>query len=199
MDKYRQSVRSEAPYLPDNAEFVARCNALDSVEQAFDYLQKTQIMVIGLGDVYLGAPCALPLDPRYRLEAPKYNPARTYTCEGAVGIGGAFICIYPMESPGGYQLMGRTLPIWNTRQSSPDFANAPWLLRFFDRIQFEAVSETELLEMRAAVKAGEYRYRIDEGSFDMGQYGAFLNGVSQEALAVKKKRAAATKRWTKGY
>ena len=45
---------------------------------------------------------------------PKYNPARTTTPEGAVGLGGAYMCIYPMESPGGYQLIGRTLPIWNT-------------------------------------------------------------------------------------
>lgn len=199
IDKYRQSVRSEAPYLPDNAEFVARCNALDDVEQVFDCLQKTQIMVIGLGDVYLGAPCAVPLDPRYRLEAPKYNPARTYTCEGAIGIGGAFICIYPMESPGGYQLVGRTLPIWNTRQSSPDFKDAPWLLRFFDRIQFEAISESELLEQREAVQAGNYRYQIEEGLFNMSEYGAFLEDVRQEAQVVKRKRRAATKHWTKGY
>ncbi|MCL4822645.1 MAG: carboxyltransferase domain-containing protein [Anaerolineales bacterium] len=199
VEKYRQSIRSEAPYLPDNAEFVARCNALDDVEEVFEYLQKTEILVIGLGDVYLGAPCAVPLDPRYRLEAPKYNPARTYTCEGAVGIGGAFICIYPMESPGGYQLVGRTLPIWNTRQSSPDFAAAPWLLRYFDRIQFEAVSETELVEKRESVKAGTYRYEIVEGTFRMSEYAALLKEVRQETLAIKEKRAVATKLWTRGY
>ena len=39
---------------------------------------------------------------------PKYNPARTFSPEGAVGLGGAYMCIYPMESPGGYQLIGRT-------------------------------------------------------------------------------------------
>ena len=55
--------------------------------------------------MYLGAPCAVPVDPRHRLVVPKYNPARTVTPEGAVGIGGAYMCIYPMESPGGYQLV----------------------------------------------------------------------------------------------
>ena len=45
-------------------------------------------MVMGLGDVYLGAPCAVPVDPRHRLVVPKYNPARTFTPEGSVGIGG---------------------------------------------------------------------------------------------------------------
>lgn len=197
--KYRQLVRNNAPYLPDNVEFVARCNGLDDIAQVLEYLQKTQIMVIGLGDVYLGAPCAVPLDPRYRLEAPKYNPARTYTCEGAVGIGGAFICIYPMESPGGYQLVGRTLPIWNTWQSIPDFAEAPWLLRFFDRIQFEAVTETELIEKREALLAGRYRFRIEEGTFSMSQYTTFLNDVRAETESVKLRRKDATKRWTKEY
>lgn len=197
--KYRQSVRNEAPYLPDNAEFVARCNALEDVDQVFDYLQKTEIMVIGLGDVYLGAPCAVPLDPRYRLEAPKYNPARTFTCEGAVGIGGAFICIYPMESPGGYQLVGRTLPIWNTWQSVPEFKEAPWLLRFFDRIKFQAVSETELLEIREALEAGDYSYQIDHGSFSMGDYSAFLEEVEEETKIVRQRRKVATKEWTQGY
>lgn len=197
--KYRQLVRDTAPYLPDNVEFVARCNDLDDSAQVLEYLQKTQIMVIGLGYVYLGAPCAISLDPRYRLEVPKYNPARMYTCEGAVGIGGAFICIYPMESPGGYQLVGRTLPIWNTWQSIPDSKEAPWLLRFFDRIQFEAVSESELVEKREALLAGKYRFKIEEGTFGMNQYTNFLNGIRAETEIVKQRRKDATRRWTEGY
>lgn len=65
---------------------------------------------------------------------PKYNPARTFTPEGAVGIGGSYMCIYPMESPGGYQLVGRSLPIWNTHgRAGPFTPDKPWLLRFFDQ------------------------------------------------------------------
>ncbi|MGP4883342.1 carboxyltransferase domain-containing protein, partial [Klebsiella pneumoniae] len=58
-------------------------------------------LVMGLGDVYLGAPVATPLDPRQRLVTTKYNPARTWTPENAVGIGGAYMCVYGMEGPGG--------------------------------------------------------------------------------------------------
>jgi len=66
---------------------------------------------------------------------PKYNPARTFTEEGTVGLGGAYMCIYPMDSPGGYQLVGRTLPIWNTwGRVKPFTADAPWLLRIFDQV-----------------------------------------------------------------
>lgn len=196
---YMQSVRAEAPYLPDNVQFVARCNGLDNIEQVETYLQATKIMVLGLGDVYLGAPCAVPLDPRYRLVVPKYNPARMLTPEGAVGIGGAYICIYPMESPGGYQLVGRTLPIWNTWQTTPAFAEAPWLLRFFDRIQFEAVTEKELEETREAMINGDYPPRIENGIFNIKQYNAFLQSISDEIEAFKITQREAVFRWTNGY
>ena len=66
---------------------------------------------------------------------PKYNPARTFTEEGTVGLGGAYMCIYPMDSPGGYQLVGRTLPIWNTwGRVEPFSPDTPWLLRIFDQV-----------------------------------------------------------------
>jgi hypothetical protein len=94
-------------------------------------------LVLGLGDVYLGAPVATPVDPRHRLVTTKYNPARTWTPENAVGIGGAYLCVYGMEGPGGYQFVGRTCQMWNTyrtyRRSS---SRQPWLLRFFDQIRF---------------------------------------------------------------
>lgn len=51
------------------------------------------------------------------------------------GIGGSYMCIYPMDSPGGYQLVGRTLPIWNTfGRAGPFTARKPWLLEFFDQV-----------------------------------------------------------------
>ena len=78
-----------------------------------------------------------PIDPRHRLVTTKYNPARTWTPENAVGIGGAYMCIYGMEGPGGYQLFGRTIQMWNTWRTTPEFAPGhPWLLRFFDQIRF---------------------------------------------------------------
>ena len=81
--------------------------------QVHDIVFDAQYLVLGLGDVYLGAPVATPLDPRHRLVTTKYNPARTWTPENAVGIGGAYLCIYGMEGPGGYQFVGRTTQVWN--------------------------------------------------------------------------------------
>lgn len=148
IERYMSAFRSTAPYLPDNVEFVAANNGLAGPDAVRDIVFKASYMCLGLGDVYLGAPCAVPVDPRHRLSVPKYNPARTYTPEGAVGIGGSFMCIYPMESPGGYQLIGRTLPIWNQAANLPNFKN-PWLLDMFDQVQFYQVGEKDLESLRA--------------------------------------------------
>ncbi|HBL85642.1 MAG TPA: urea carboxylase, partial [Alcanivorax sp.] len=132
VQRYQETIRSDAPWLPNNVEFIRRINGLDSTEQVKDIVFKASYMVLGLGDVYLGAPCAVPVDPRHRLMTSKYNPARTYTAEGTVGIGGVYMCIYGMDSPGGYQLIGRTLPIWNKHLKNRQFQpGEPWLLRFF--------------------------------------------------------------------
>jgi urea carboxylase len=196
---YMESVRSEAPYLPDNMEFVARCNGLSGPDDVAYYHTATQHLVLGLGDVFLGAPCAVPLDPRYRLVVPKYNPARLWSPEGAVGIGGAYVCIYPMESPGGYQLVGRTISIWDTWQRSPAFAEAPWLLRFFDRIQFEPVSEEGLEEIRSAAEKGAYAPRIEDDVFSVREYNWFLSEVQEEAAAWRARQRAAVASATEGY
>ncbi|WP_252360082.1 carboxyltransferase domain-containing protein, partial [Acinetobacter baumannii] len=58
------------------------------------------------------------------------------TAENSVGIGGAYLCVYGMEGPGGYQFVGRTLQMWNRYHEVADFAGKPWLLRFFDQLRF---------------------------------------------------------------
>ena len=112
--KYMQSVRADAPWCPSNIEFIRRINGLESIDEVKRIVFEARYMVLGLGDVYLGAPVATPLDPRHRLVTTKYNPARTWTPENAVGIGGAYLCVYGMEGPGGYQFVGRTCQMWNT-------------------------------------------------------------------------------------
>ncbi len=123
VERYRETVRSDAPWLPNNVDFIQRANGLASREQVRDILFDASYLILGLGDVYLDAPCAVPLDPRHRLLSSKYNPARTFTAEGTVGIGGMYMCIYGMDSPGGYQLVGRTLPIWNKYVKNAQFEN----------------------------------------------------------------------------
>ena len=145
---------------------------------------------MGLGDVYLGAPVATPLDPRHRLVTTKYNPARTWTAENSVGIGGAYMCIYGMEGPGGYQFVGRTLQMWNRYRSSEAFSQ-PWLLRFFDQIRFYPVSESELEQIRQDFPLGKYPIRIEETEFDLDQYQAFLDQESESISRFQNQRSSA--------
>ncbi|MEV8191363.1 urea carboxylase [Rhodococcus pyridinivorans] len=175
ISRYRSGVRDEAPWLPSNTEFIRRINGLDSIEQVRDTVFDAEYLVLGLGDVYLGAPLAVPLDPRHRLVTTKYNPARTWTPSDAVGIGGKYLCVYGMESPGGYQLVGRTIPIWSGyRQTGPFEEDKPWLFRFFDRIVWEPVTPDQLLEHRAAAKAGRFDADISDGTFALDDHLRFL-------------------------
>ncbi|MCD2112262.1 urea carboxylase [Rhodococcus rhodochrous] len=192
ISRYRSGVRDEAPWLPSNTEFIRRINGFDSVEQVRDTVFDAEYLVLGLGDVYLGAPLAVPLDPRHRLVTTKYNPARTWTPSDAVGIGGKYLCVYGMESPGGYQLVGRTIPIWSGyRQTGPFEEDKPWLFRFFDRIVWEAVTPEQLLEHRAAAKAGRFDADISDGIFALADHLRFLedNVDSIDAFHAAQSRA----------
>jgi urea carboxylase len=218
ISKYMSSFRNDAPYLPSNIDFVARNNGItraDVHRTVFD----ASYMVLGLGDVYLGAPCAVPLNPLQRLIVPKYNPARTMTPEGAVGLGGAYMCIYPMTSPGGYQLIGRTLPIWSTfgnmhqrhpylrrttasdgspqLQSQPLFTpSKPWLLEMFDEIRFFPVDESELNKQRDAFRSGYLPLKVESARFSMREYNQTWSAPEQVAKqeAMRKKQKEAQKR-----
>ena len=193
IEKYMQSVRPDAPWCPSNIEFIRRINGLDSIDDVFRTVFEARYLVLGLGDVYLGAPVATPLDPRHRLVTTKYNPARTWTPENAVGIGGAYLCVYGMEGPGGYQFVGRTLQMWNRwRHGTPGSAfEKPWLLRFFDQIRFEPVGQDELLAIRERFPHGGYALRVEEGEFSLREYRRFLAEHAESISAFKATQQAA--------
>ncbi|WP_027819154.1 5-oxoprolinase/urea amidolyase family protein [Paraburkholderia bannensis] len=191
IERYMQSVRPDAPWCPSNIEFIRRINGLDSIDDVKRIVFDARYLVLGLGDVYLGAPVATPVDPRHRLVTTKYNPARTWTPENAVGIGGAYMCVYGMEGPGGYQFVGRTVQMWNRYRSTAEFApGQPWLLRFFDEIRFFEVSEAELAEWRSEFIAGRRALRIEESVFDLGEYEHFLSEESASIAAFKRTQQA---------
>ncbi|MFD6950296.1 urea carboxylase [Nocardiopsis sp. TSRI0078] len=190
--RYRTGVRDDAPWNPDNIEFIRRINGLDSVDQVRDTVFDASYLVLGLGDVYLGAPAATPLDPRHRLVTTKYSPARTWTPEAGVGIGGAYLCVYGMESPGGYQLIGRTVPIWSgLRQYGPFESGTPWLLRFFDRISWYPVGHEELLDIRADLLAGRHELAVADGEFVLADHERFLAENADSIGEFERRRSAA--------
>jgi urea carboxylase len=186
IQKYMQSVRGDAPWCPSNLEFIRRVNGLESIQEVKRIVFDASYLVLGLGDVYLGAPVAVPIDPRHRLVTTKYNPARTWTPENAVGIGGAYLCIYGMEGPGGYQFVGRTVQVWNRFRVTKNFeARKPWLLRFFDQIRFYPVSAEQLLRHREDFLTGQFNLKIEEEIFRLRDYHAFLDRIATEAAVFK--------------
>ncbi len=182
IQKYMQSVRKDAPWCPSNLEFIRRINGLASIDEVKQIVFAANYVVMGLGDVYLGAPVATPLDPRHRLVTTKYNPARTWTAENSVGIGGSYLCVYGMEGPGGYQFIGRTLQMWNRYRQTKEFTQ-PWLLRFFDQIKFYEVSADELLQIRKDFPKGNYPLRIEQTEFSLREYNRYL-AEHQQAIDV---------------
>jgi urea carboxylase len=188
--KYDQSVRKNAPWCPSNLEFIRRINGLDSIDDVKQVVFDASYLVMGLGDVYLGAPVATPVDPRHRLVTTKYNPARTWTAENSVGIGGSYLCVYGMEGPGGYQFVGRTLQMWNRYRQTREFEK-PWLLRFFDQIRFYEVSHDELSDIRQNFPQGRYPIKIEESQFSLSEYQEFLSQNESDISAFKAVREQA--------
>ncbi|RID85927.1 urea carboxylase [Peribacillus asahii] len=192
IDRYQQNVRPDAPWCPSNLEFIRRVNGLHDIEDVKNIVFDANYLVLGLGDVYLGAPVATPIDPRHRLVTTKYNPARTWTPENAVGIGGAYMCVYGMEGPGGYQFVGRTVQVWNRLRETESFQSGkPWLLRFFDQIQFYPVTADELLTMREDFLRGRFEVDITETTFKLGEYLAFLDSIKESADEFRETQQAA--------
>ncbi len=185
-ERYMQTVRADAPWCPRNIEFIRRINGLEDEAAVKRIVYDAAYLVLGLGDVYLGAPVATPVDPRHRLVTTKYNPARTWTPENAVGIGGAYLCIYGMEGPGGYQFVGRTVQVWNRYRSAAPFQK-PWLLRGFDQLRFFEVAHEELLEMRRDFPLGRMPLAIEETTFSLADHEDFL---AREASSIEQFRTS---------
>ncbi|KAE8446988.1 hypothetical protein EG329_011470 [Mollisiaceae sp. DMI_Dod_QoI] len=183
VERYSQTIRSEAPWLPNNVEFLQRINGLASKNDVESVVLSTTYLILGLGDVFFGAPCAIPLDPRHRLFGMKYNPSRSFTPEGAIGLGGQYLCIYGIDSPGGYQLVGRTVPIWNTWAKK----GYPWMFNVFDQIQFYPISTQELDAARDS-RDTEKLVDIVEGIFDLQAYENWLQENQSDITTVTQNR-----------
>ncbi len=192
VDRYAETVRADAPWCPSNLEFIRRINGLGDVEEVRSIVFDATYLVMGLGDVYLGAPVAVPLDPRHRLVTTKYTPPRTWTPENAVGIGGSYLCVYGIEGPGGYQLLGRTIQMWDRSGRAPDFeAGRPWLLRPFDQLRFVPVSAAELASLREEFAAGRHRLRMRPARFSLAAARGPLRDAEAEIEAVLRHRRRA--------
>jgi urea carboxylase/allophanate hydrolase len=188
--RYTSTIRSSAPYLPSNIEFLQKLNGFDSPSRLESNLFEGTFLVLGLGDVYQGSPCAIPLDPRHRLFGTKYNPSRSFTPRGAVGIAGQYLCIYATDSPGGYQLVGRTVPIWDEFHKPRIGEKDPWKFLLLDQIRFYPVTEEKLSAAEANGTACDL-IRISNTELDLDEYESWLEEQEKDISVVREQRLKA--------
>ncbi|PPQ75558.1 hypothetical protein CVT26_012381 [Gymnopilus dilepis] len=202
LQRYMSTTRDKAVYLPSNIEYLARNNGLRSAKVALDKLVASDWASAFILPVHFSYPhvstnprTASNIDPRCRLVGQKMNPSRTFTPRGAIGIAGPVAAIYPIESPGGYQLYGRTLPGWQTWGRGPDFRpSKPWLLEVFDQITFIEVTEDDYLELERQFDAGQYSFKVEPVSFSVGEYSQFLLTIDEELRVFRTLQAEGSKR-----
>mgnify|MGYP006074842111 CR=1 FL=1 len=149
-------------YKKPDPEFIVELNNLDNVDHFVRVHSSTEYWVASLG-FWPGLPFTMPLDPRCKLTAPKYNPPRTWTPKGAVGMGGSSTAIYPDKLPGGYQIFGRTpVPIWDSEKRFSIFKDSVCLFRPGDRIKFEPCGYEEFESIERKIIDGSYQYDVME-------------------------------------
>lgn len=140
-------------YGPDIANIAKNAGLSEKkvieIHSSRDYL----IYMLGFlpGFTYLGG-----LDER--IHTPRLATPRIKINAGSVGIGGSQTGIYPLDSPGGWQLMGMT-PV---KTYDPE-REIPILVEAGDYIRFVPITEAEYLEIKAQVERGEYQVVVHEG------------------------------------
>jgi len=191
--KYQKEVRPDAPNIIDgyNIEYMALVNGC-TVQTVKDAVTNTEWFNSGNG-FWPGGGFYWPLDPRFALVVPKYNPPRTWTPEGTVGIGGPCLFVYTTATGGGYQLFGRTIPVFQFAQKHPMFKDGPTMFRAGDRLDFYEVPEEQVLEIYKHVHGPEYDYEYDitEDVFKVADYLKFRNQPEVQEGAKKFQEAQA--------
>ncbi|MHB0981268.1 MAG: 5-oxoprolinase subunit B family protein [Thermoleophilia bacterium] len=177
VDDYRKKIKLIEP----NPEATVRLNGLRDVRELIKVHSTPQYWVAAVG-FWPGLPFMMSLDPRYVLTVPKYNPPRTWTPQGTVGMGGSCTAIYPVNTPGGYQIFGRTpVPIWDGAQKFAPFAKSPVLLKPGDRVKFVPIDAREFIEIEQEVAAGTYTYNIvDYELFAVARYTNFFSQAKKD-------------------
>ena len=157
------------PDAPSDIDDIAAASGLDSQRDVLAAVMSERWMVSFIG-YFPGLPFLLPMDEQ-QLRVPKLSRRRVWTAEGAVTMGGACMAIFPVEAPGSYRVLGRTLPIYALDGVNDSFGDGENLLRAGDIVTFDLVSEAELIDLRRQAYENRYRYRVRDGAVD-GPVGA---------------------------
>ena len=136
-------------YGPD-IENVSKHNSL-SIDEIIKIHSSKEYLIYMLGFTpgfpYLGG-----MDER--IATPRLKTPRTKISGGSVGIAGSQTGIYPIDSPGGWQLIGKTpLKLYDVHRDTP------MLLQAGNYIKFVSISEEEYVKIEDAIKNNLYEYK----------------------------------------
>jgi KipI family sensor histidine kinase inhibitor len=146
--------------------FVAEQNGL--TEDEVVRIHSETLHWVGMVGFTPGSPQLMQLDPAQLLSVPKYKSPRLYTPQGTIALGGSLTAIYPVVSPGGYQMMGLCpVPVYDRFQTLEAFEDSPVLLRIGDRIRFVPVDTEEFDFIRQQVWECSYKIKIEEGTYSL--------------------------------
>jgi urea carboxylase len=106
--------------------------------------------------------------------------------------------IYPVDSPGGYQMTGRTIPIFDALGWKEGFSpSRPYLFQDFDLLTYYRVSEEELDVLLADFRSGRYKFEWEDIEFDMAEHNKLLTDTAKEVESIRAKQAIAQAEMTK--
>lgn len=142
----------EEPFAVDLAE-LAKANGL-SITELIELHTSPRYKVYFLGFLpgfpYLGG-----LDSR--LYVKRRKEPRPKIAQGSVGIGGGQTGIYPKDSPGGWNIIGKTpLSLFDASSEPPNQINSG------DFIKFEPITKTEFELIRIEIQSGTFQWRKEE-------------------------------------
>jgi urea carboxylase len=148
--------------VPNNMRFLAELNGV-TVEEVVRRHSRTEHWLSAVG-FQPATYQAIPLSASAFITAPKYERPRQSTPSRIVCLAGQITSFYPVESPGGYQLLGRTpVDLYDPEQRTRAFADSPVLPKVGDRHRYVPIGEEEYGEIRARVEAGTYELRTEGG------------------------------------
>lgn len=102
------------------------------------------------------------------------------------------MALYNVESPGGYQLTGLTIPGVDILGSKPGYSlDRPWLFEDFDQLIFHEVGEEEYERQLKLFESGRYEYEWEAVEFEMEEHNALLEETREEVQEVRRRQGEA--------
>lgn len=167
-----------------NFELVMKLNGYTAKEQFIEAHSSSPYLITMMGFIPGTAwEYPLGLEKEQIIQTPKYISPRTDTPSQAVGIGGAFTVIYPLNAPGSYQLIGMAaVPVFDQSQRLHDLKDNFFLAKPGDIWKHRPVDESEYNQIVRQVQEGSYRYRIKHVDFSTEEYFADRKGYLKQLM-----------------